>query len=136
MMNQECIFCKIANNEVKSFKIYEEEKVLAFLDINPVSIGHALIIPKEHYENVFDVPKEILEKIIFVAKTLAEKYKEKLNVTGVNILHASGKDAQQSVFHFHIHLVPRYPKDGMDLWFHKYSKPEIKLEDVFRKIIE
>ena len=71
---------------------------------------------------MFDIPKEILEKIIFVAKTLAEKYKEKLNIAGVNILHASGKNAQQSVFHFHIHLVPRYPKDGTNLWFHKFYK--------------
>jgi histidine triad (HIT) family protein len=135
-MSQECIFCKIANNEVKSFRIYEDEKILAFLDINPVGIGHTLIIPKEHYENVFDIPKEILEKIISVAKTLSEKYKEKLNATGINILHASEKDAQQSVFHFHIHLVPRYSKDGIDLWFHKYSKSEIKLEEVFRRIME
>ena len=136
IMKQDCIFCKIVNNEADSFKIYEDDKVLAFLDINPTSVGHTLIIPKYHYENVFDIPKEILEKIVSVTKMLAEKYKEKLSATGVNILHASGKDAQQSVFHFHMHLVPRYPQDGMDLWFHKYSRPETDLEEVFRKIIE
>ena len=135
-MKQECILCKIVNNKIESFKIYEDKDILAFLDTNPVSIGHTLIITKKHYENIFDIPEEILEKIISAAKKLAELYRKKLDAAGFNILHASGKDAQQSVSHFHIHLVPRYPKDKLDLWFHKYSKPEIKLEDVFRKIVE
>ena len=66
---------------------------------------------------------------------LAEKYREKLNITGVNILHASGKDAQQSVFHFYIHLIPRYPNDGLDLWIHKYPRRKVRLEEVVEKIM-
>ena len=119
---QDCIFCRIVRNEADAFKVYEDEEVLAFLDINPISMGHTLIIPKEHYENILNIPGETLKRIISVIKVLAGWYKEKLNATGFNILHASGVDAQQSIFHFHTHLVPRYPNDGLDLWFHKHSK--------------
>ena len=132
---EECVFCKIVSNEIESFKVYEDDEVLAILDKNPVSLGHTLILPKKHYENIFDVPDEILEKMIHVAKMLAKKYKEKLNATGVNILNASGKDAQQSVFHFHIHLVPRYPNDNLDLWFDKKPKLNVKLEEVYNEIV-
>lgn len=134
-MKLDCVFCKIVNNEVKALKVYESEDVLAFLDVNPVSLGHTLIIPKKHYVCIFDIPDEILKEIISVSKMLAKTYREKLNITGVNILHASGKDAQQSVFHFHIHLIPRYPNDGLDLWIHKYPRRKVRLEEAVEKIM-
>ena len=98
---------------------------MAFLDTNPASTGHTLIIPKKHYENIYDVPERELERVIVVAKKLAGAYREVLSAEGVNILHASGEVAQQSVFHFHIYLVPRYSNDGLNLWYE--PKPEVRL---------
>ena len=114
---ENCVFCRIIKGDLESKKVYEDELILALIAKNQVSNGHTLVIPKEHYENIFDIPKELLTKLMVVAQELAVKYQTELNATGINILHASGKDAQQSVPHFHIHVVPRYPNDGLDLWF-------------------
>lgn len=127
-----CIFCKIAEGEVKSWTVYEDELVKAFFDINPASEGHTLIIPKKHYDNIYEIPENVLERIIIVVKKLAIVYKKALDVKAVNILHASGKDAQQDVFHFHIHLVPRYENDKLNLWYQTQS--EVKAN--FGKILE
>ncbi len=129
-----CIFCKIATHEADSKTVYEDEEVMAFLDTNPISIGHTLIIPKKHYENVFDIESGTLEQIASISKRLALIYKKALAVKAVNLLNASGKEAQQSVFHFHLHIVPREENDGIDLWFH--GKPEAKneLEKTLEKI--
>ena len=107
----DCIFCKIAKGEIPSQKIYEDENIFAFLDIKPFTEGHTLVIPKIHYENIFDIPKEVLEKIILASKEISLLLKEKLNAEGVNLSNSNGKIAQQDVFHFHMHLIPRYPKD-------------------------
>ncbi len=109
----DCIFCKIINNEVPSFKVYEDDFVLAFLDINPATMGHTLVIPKKHFENIFDIEDEYLKKIIVVAKKIAEKMKEK-GFGGVNFYHASDRVAEQGVFHFHLHVIPRVEGDGID----------------------
>ena len=103
----DCIFCKIVKGEAPAKKVYENEKVLAFLTIGPISRGHLLVIPKKHFENIFDIDEDYLKEIIFATKKISQKLKKNLKADGVNILHASGKDAQQSVFHFHLHLVPR-----------------------------
>lgn len=113
---ENCIFCKIVKGELEAKKVHENESALAFIPKDQVSKGHTLVIPKEHYESIFDIPEELLEKVMSISQELSQKYKMELGATGVNILHASGKDAQQSVFHFHIHVVPRYPNDGLDLW--------------------
>lgn len=127
-----CIFCKIAEGEAESWTVYEDELVKAFFDINPASEGHTLIIPKKHYENIYEIPENVLERIIIVVKKLAIVYKKALDVKAVNILHASGKEAQQDVFHFHIHLVPRYENDKLNLWYQ--TQPEVKAN--FDKILE
>jgi len=111
-----CVFCKIINKEIKSNIVYEDESIIAFLDINPVSEKHTLIVPKKHYENIYDIPEELLSKLTKVAKKLAIEYKQKYNITNLNLLNANGKNAQQSVFHYHLHLVPRKEKDGLNLW--------------------
>lgn len=111
-----CIFCKIVKGELEAKKVYENESILAFIPKDQISRGHTLVISKEHHENIFSIPKEQLEKVIIISKELSKKCKKEFGATGVNILHASGKDAQQSVSHFHIHVVPRYPNDGLDLW--------------------
>jgi len=91
-----------------------------------------LVIPKKHYENIYEIPENVLEKIIIVTKKLAIIYKKALNVKAVNVLHSSGKEAQQDIFHFHIHLVPRYENDKLNLWYQ--SQPEVKAN--FDKILE
>lgn len=112
----ECIFCKIINKEVPAKIVFENNDILALVPKGEVSKGHTLIIPKKHFENIFDIDKNILEKLIAASKDLSEQLAKENNATGINLLHASGKDAQQSVFHFHLHIVPRYENDGLDLW--------------------
>ena len=131
----ECSFCKIANNEIPCFQLFEDDLVKVFLDINPVSMGHLLIIPKEHFENIFTTPENVLIRISQVCKKMALLCKEKLGATGVNIVNASGKDAQQSVFHLHFHIIPRYKKDGLDLWFHGKSKDIDEVKEIQKKLL-
>lgn len=108
---EDCIFCKIINNEIPSYKIYEDDLVLAFLDISPMSKGHTLVIPKKHFKDIFEIEDAYLERISTVAKKISQKMKDNLGVDGVNFYHASGEHAEQSVFHFHLHIVPRRKDD-------------------------
>ncbi|MFA7709387.1 MAG: HIT family protein [archaeon] len=110
-----CIFCKIAKGKMPCYKVYEDKKIIAFLDINPAVKGHTIVIPKKHYNDVFDCKDKLLEKIIKVIQKISINYKEKLGCTGVNILNASGKSAEQSVFHLHFHILPRFDDDGYKL---------------------
>ncbi|TSC59642.1 MAG: Hit-like protein involved in cell-cycle regulation [Parcubacteria group bacterium LiPW_15] len=110
-----CIFCEISKRNEKSWKVYEDENVYAFLDIHPASKYHTLIIPKSHYENIFDVPTKELEQIIGVVKKLSVLYKEKLGIENLQIINSSGPEAQQDVFHVHFHIVPRKKDDGQDV---------------------
>lgn len=113
----DCIFCKIINKELPADVVYEDGNVLAIKTIVPVSEGHTLVIPKRHYENILDIDEQALGYVAQVSRELAPKLKDQHGATGINLLHAAGKDAQQSVFHFHLHIVPRYENDGLDLWF-------------------
>jgi len=130
-----CTFCQIVNNKMDSFKIYEDKNTVCLLDRNPISKGHSLIIPKKHFRNIFDIDKEDLKQTIIVVKKISNQLKEKLNAKGVNILHASGKVAQQSIFHFHIHLIPRYKNDKLDTW-PKSCYKKSSLKEIYRKIKE
>jgi histidine triad (HIT) family protein len=132
---EECLFCKIVNNEMPCFQLFEDDLVKVFLDINPVSKGHLLVIPKQHFENIFTVPDNVLIRITQVCKKMALLCKEKLGATGVNIVNASGKDAQESVPHLHFHVVPRYKKDGLDLWFHGKSKDIDEVKEIQKKLL-
>jgi histidine triad (HIT) family protein len=113
---ENCIFCKIINKKAPAKIVFENDDILALVPKGEISKGHTLVIPKKHFENIFDIDKNILEKLIAVSKDLSETLTKENNATGINLLHASGKDAQQSVFHFHFHIVPRYENDGLDLW--------------------
>lgn len=115
-LKKECIFCKIVRGESPAQKIYETNDILAFLDINPVTDGHTLVIPKEHYRDIFQIPLPMLEKTMEATKKIAKKAQKTLNAGGVNILHNSGSVAQQAVPHFHIHIIPRYPKDQINIF--------------------
>ena len=131
-MINDCIFCKIIASK-EAFKIYEDEKTVCLLDLNPIARGHSLIIPKKHFKNIFDIDDDYLKDIIITTKKISKLLKEKLNANGINILHASGKSAQQSVFHFHLHLVPRYKNDKLDTW-PKSDYKEKSLKEIHQKI--
>lgn len=111
-MIDDCLFCKIVKGEVPSYTLYEDKDVKVFLDIFPVSKGHSLFVPKNHFEEIFDIPEE---KMVFLKKLpiLASKLKEVTNATGLNVIQSNGKDAGQVIRHVHFHLIPRFPDDGV-----------------------
>ena len=110
----DCIFCKIINKEIPSHKVYEDENVYAFLDITQGTKGHTLIIPKKHVKNVYDLTEKEAVNIFKVVPKIANALKKSFNPIGLNIISNNDKPLQ-SVFHFHIHLIPRYENDGMKL---------------------
>ena len=110
----DCIFCKIIKGELPCYKIYEDEYTLAFLDISKDCYGHTLVIPKKHFENVLDCEEEYLKHTISSVKKIAKHYVDNCGFKGVNILNASGVEAQQSVFHLHFHILPRKDKAEYD----------------------
>ena len=125
----DCIFCNIVKGKAKSWKVYENKDVYAFLDIHPASKYHTLIIPKRHYKNIFDIPKKELNKVISVVKELVILYNKKLGIKNVQIINSSGSEAQQDVFHTHFHIVPRKNGEGQDVkwithpeWTKDYDK--------------
>ncbi len=111
MKKEDCIFCKIAAGEIPSSKVYEDDDVMAFLDISQTTIGHTLVIPKQHYDNFLVIPKDLMHKVMDVAQRIGQAQIAILNAKGVNILSNVNKEAGQSVYHFHVHVIPRYGKD-------------------------
>lgn len=128
-----CPFCQVVANKIQAYKVYEDGNIVCLLDLNPISRGHCLVVPKKHFEDIFDIDMDYLKQVIAVTKKVSKLLKEKLNAGGVNILHASGKSAQQSVFHFHIHVVPRYKNDKLNTW-PKSDYKEKSLEEVYQRI--
>jgi histidine triad (HIT) family protein len=113
MIMQDCIFCKIVQGDIPAAKVYEDEHVLAFLDISQVTKGHTLVIPKVHKQNVYELTPEIAQHLFKVVPKIANAIKETYDPIGMNLLNNNGEEAGQSVFHFHLHLIPRYGKgDG------------------------
>lgn len=109
----ECIFCKIIDGSIPSAKIYEDEYVYAFMDIMPLTKGHTLIIPKNHKENLYDLSEEEASNLFKVVPKIASALKESFGPVGMNLLNNNGAPAGQSVFHFHLHFIPRYDQtDG------------------------
>ncbi len=129
---EECIFCKIIEGKIPCNKVYEDEYVLAFLDINPIVNGHTLVIPKKHFVDIFDVDEFYLEQVAKALKKISLHYKTMFD--GVNILNASDKSAQQSVFHLHFHIIPRTKEDNKDLWPYKEVENKIDLEVMAEKL--
>ena len=104
---EDCIFCKIIKGEIPSFKVYEDEKVFAFEDINPISPGHTLVIPKNHAENIWEISEEDLVAVQRASQKIARGIKEALNVDGIACMQLNGRAVHQEVMHYHLHLVPR-----------------------------
>ena len=115
----DCIFCKIINGEIPAYKIYEDDKTLAFLDIADDFLGHTLVIPKKHCTNLFDADEETINAVFQTVQKVAKHYTEKCFFDGVNILNANGVCAEQSVFHLHIHIIPRRAGDPFSVFPNK-----------------
>jgi histidine triad (HIT) family protein len=111
--DENCIFCKIVQKQAPSSILYEDESVMAFLDIRPVNEGHTLVIPKEHYADIYDIPSELLGKVHQVTKTLSIAVKKAVNADGISIAQQNGKAANQDIFHLHVHIIPRYAGQKM-----------------------
>lgn len=112
-LTEDCVFCKIVRGQIPSFKLYEDEHSLAFMDINPVHPGHALAVPKFHAANLFETPDEWLGRTFATARKVATAVQAALNPHGLNILQANGPGAAQSVFHLHLHIIPRAKDDNL-----------------------
>ncbi|MDO5425810.1 MAG: HIT family protein [Eubacteriales bacterium] len=134
MKDVNCIFCKIANGEIPSATLYEDEDFRVILDLGPASKGHALILPKEHFANVFEMPEELAAKAFVLAKRMAAKMKDALDCDGMNILQNNGTAAGQTVFHFHMHLIPRYDNDQVGLTWIPGSLSEEMKEEILSKL--
>lgn len=115
MKDKDCIFCKIAAGEIPSATLYEDDDFRVILDLGPASKGHALILPKEHYRNLYDIDEETLGKAALLAKKMVTKLTDVLGCDGYNVVQNNESCAGQTVFHFHMHLIPRYEGDNVGL---------------------
>ena len=137
MKKDDCIFCKIAAGEIPSRKIYEDKDLIAIMDLSPTSKGHSLIIPKEHYTDIYDIDEEIAGKVMKTAKKLATKMTVALNCDGFNLLQNNGETAGQTMFHFHMHLIPRYKDaDNNMLKFTSVSFSDEEMDSIRDQIIK
>ncbi|MBU1144451.1 MAG: HIT family protein [Firmicutes bacterium] len=112
----ECVFCRILNGEIPTYKIYEDDKIIAILDISQATKGHTLIISKEHYKNLYDINEDVAANVFRVVPKIANAIKNAFNPIGLNVLINTEKPLQ-TVFHFHLHLIPRYHNDGVEIDF-------------------
>ena len=126
-MKDDCIFCKLANGVFPTNSIYEDEDFNVILDLAPASKGHALILPKQHADNLYELPDEIAGKALVLAKKLAKTMTEKLGCDGLNVVQNNGAVAGQTVLHFHMHLIPRYENDGQKI---AWKPQEVSAEEL------
>ena len=134
MKDKDCIFCKLANGEIPTSTLYEDEDFRVILDANPASKGHALILPKEHYANLYELDDRVAEKALVLAKKMITRLTGLLGCDGYNIVQNNGEAAGQTVFHFHMHLIPRYKDDGVGLGCKMRELTEEDKEDILSRI--
>jgi histidine triad (HIT) family protein len=114
----DCLFCKIAAGDIPATRVYEDERTIAFMDINPGTRGHLLVIPREHYADLLEIAPEELAAVARTAQIMAARASDRLDAVGVNLLNSCGAQAWQTIFHFHVHVIPRYPGDPLQLPWH------------------
>lgn len=136
MRDETCIFCKIAAGEIPSVTLYEDEDFRVIMDIQPASKGHALILPKEHYANLYELSDELASKVLVLAKKMVTALTEILGCDGYNIVQNNGTVAGQTVFHFHMHLIPRYEDDNVTIGWEPGSLDEEVKEEILKKLNE
>ena len=134
MRDDNCIFCKIAVGEIPSATLYEDDDFRVILDLGPASKGHALILPKEHYRNLFDLDDELAAKVMVLAKKMVNQLKDVLGCDGYNIVQNNEEVAGQTVFHFHMHLIPRYEGDQVGLTWKPGELTDEMKEEILAKV--
>lgn len=133
-MKDDCIFCKLANGVFDTNTLYENEDFRVIFDVSPATEGHVLILPKEHYANVFELPDELAAKVYVLAKKIAGVIREVTGCDGVNILQNNGEAAGQTVFHFHMHVIPRYSGNNKDMILWKANElNQEKVDEIIAK---
>lgn len=134
MKKDDCIFCKIASGEIPSITIFENNDFKVFFDVNPASLGHCLIIPKQHYNDIFDMDAETGGKLFSLATAVARALKKELHCEGMNVVQNNGLIAGQTVFHFHLHLIPRYAGDTVDIKWKPGVADQTRLAELAKQI--
>lgn len=129
-----CIFCQIVAQKSPSWKVMENEHAYAFLDINPVSEYHTLVIPKTHHRDIFDTPSDVLQQVIDLVKQVTSLYQEKLGIQNVQIINSNGREAQQDVFHIHYHIVPRRYGDGQNIRWRTHAEWRPKFDGMLERL--
>lgn len=132
--DESCIFCKIVKKQAPSSIIYEDEEVMVFLDIRPLNLGHALVIPKKHFVDIFDIPEKQLSQVHNASKFVASAIKKATKADGISIIQQNGKAAGQDIFHFHVHVVPRFEGQKMPRFSDLKQVEREKLEAMAVKI--
>lgn len=136
MKKEDCIFCKIANGEIPAKTLYENEDFRVILDLGPATKGHALILPKEHAADLYELSDETAGKVLVLAKKMASVMREKLQCEGLNLVQNNGEVAGQTVRHFHLHLIPRYKNDGQEINWVPGAPSQEELDAVRKEITE
>ena len=134
MKDENCIFCKLAGGEIPTATLYEDEDFRVILDANPAAKGHALIIPKEHYANLYELDDELAGKVLVLAKKMITKLTDILGCDGYNIVQNNGEAAGQTVVHFHMHLIPRFKDDGVGVTWKMGELTEEDKNDILSKM--
>ncbi len=133
-MTENCIFCKIISKEIPSNIVFEDDSVMAFLDINPISEGHTLVLPKNHSIDFLELDKNVLSDLTIKTQFIAEKIKKVLKADGINISFNIGRAAGQIIFHTHVHVIPRYENDGLKGWSRHSELTSIDFKEMAEKI--
>ncbi len=134
MSEEPCIFCRIVRKEAPASIVYEDEQVMVFVDIRPLNEGHSLVIPKEHYENIYDIPEQLNGHLHKIVKRAAVAVKEATKADGISIIQQNGKAAGQEVFHLHVHIIPRYARQKLGRFGEISDTEREKLEQVAANI--
>ena len=129
----DCVFCKIIRKELPADVVYEDKDTLCIIPLDMEVMGHLLVIPKQHGQDIFSTSDEALAAVMKTIKKMSCLVKEKLGASGVNILNASGKDAEQTVFHIHFHIIPRYTGDGLKVW-PKFPRPDVDKKELVKRL--
>lgn len=134
MRDDNCIFCKLANGEIPTATLYEDEDFRVILDASPAAKGHALILPKQHYANLYELDDSVASKVLVLAKKVITKMTDILGCDGYNIVQNNGEPAGQTVFHFHMHLIPRSKGDEVGLGWKMGELTDEDKEDILSKV--
>jgi len=130
------VFCKIVKKQLPASVVYEDQAVMAFLDIRPLTMGHTLVIPKSHYVDIFDIPEEILVQVYMVTKKVSMPIKEAALADGISIVQQNGKAAGQDIFHLHVHVVPRFEGQRLPNFGELKEVERAKLDEMSERIME